>query len=242
MKHVVSLVIGLTLLGGWVRAESPLKIHMISGSKEYKSEPSLKAFEKVLTEHYKVAVTASWVRDGAKDLPGIEHIPEADLLLVFARRMKLPEEQMKVIRTHWEDGKPVVGLRTSSHAFQKADNERFDRKVMGGNYTGHYGKEAVAVKATEAGSKHPTLKGVGPFTSGKLYKAGELAEGAVTLQTGSIKGKPEQAVTWVHTYNGGRMFYSSAGVPTDFEDENFRRMLMNAIFWTTRREPESMKR
>lgn len=43
-------------------------------------------------------------------------------------------------------------------------------------------------------------------------------------------------------HNGGRIFYTSLGVPEDFANENFRRMLTNAIFWTMHRDPERMKK
>lgn len=49
-------------------------------------------------------------------------------------------------------------------------------------------------------------------------------------------------VTWAHTYKGGRTIYTSMGVPEDFRDENFRRLLTNAIFWTARRDPEELKK
>ena len=71
-------------------AQEPLHIHMISGSNEYESEASLKSYRQILESQYRVEVTASWVEDGATDLPGVEHIPDADLLLVFTRRMELP--------------------------------------------------------------------------------------------------------------------------------------------------------
>jgi type 1 glutamine amidotransferase len=48
-------------------------------------------------------------------------------------------------------------------------------------------------------------------------------------------------VTWVHTYKNGRTFYTSMGAADDFKDENFRRLLVNALFWTTQRDPEMMK-
>jgi type 1 glutamine amidotransferase len=43
-------------------------------------------------------------------------------------------------------------------------------------------------------------------------------------------------------HNGGRIVYTSLGVPEDFKANNFRRMLNNAIFWTTHRDPERMKK
>ena len=208
-----------------------LKIHFISGAREYKSEESLKKFIPWLEKHYDVKCTASWGHDGIKELPNLDALKEADVLFVFARRMKLVEPQMKLIRMHWEKGKPIVGVRTASHAFQKADNEVFDRQVMGGNYQGHFGDGRV--KVTNSG-KHPILKGVGKIPSDKLYKAGPLAMGTTVLQQGDI-GTDKHAVSWVNSWKGGRTFYTSLGVPKGFENENFRRMLANAIFWTAKR-------
>ena len=131
----------------------------------------------------------------------------------------------------------MVGIRTASHAFQAADNEKLDRVVMGGNYTGHFGSDPVVVAVVESEAKHPVLEGVGAITSGKLYKAGPLAESSVLLQTGAIKSKNvEQSVTWVNEYNGARTFYTSLGVPTDFEDDDFKRLIVNAIFWTLEKQ------
>lgn len=220
---------------------APLRVHVISGSNEYKSESSLKEFTTALDKQYNVTTTASWAKDGGASIDNAPEIEKADLLIVFARRMKLPEEQMALVRKHWESGKPVVGIRTAGHAWQKADNEVFDKQVLGGNYAGHYGNEPVKVTNAADHAEHPVLKGVQPFTSRKLYKAGELAKDATVLQTGDI-GKDKQPVTLVNTYKGGRTFFTSLGVPEDFQDENFRRMLTNAIFWTTHRDPEGMKK
>ena len=236
MKTRLTSIIGLLLLGSAAvpAADEPLSIHFISGSKEYKSEPSLQAFRKELGSRYRMSITASWVRDRAENLPGFEHVAQADLLLIFARRMKLPEEQMAVIRRHWDSGKPIVGIRTSSHAFGNEDNEIFDRRVMAGNYSGHFGNEPVAVSTAEGAANHPVLKDVGKIESLKMYKAGELGPNA-TLQNGTIKAKnATHAVTWTNVYKGGRMFYTSLGVPVDFVNDQFRRMIINAIFWTTK--------
>ena len=213
------------------REPKALHIHLISGSKEYKSEASLRAWQKAIEKTHPVHVTASWVKDGAKELPEVDQIPKADLLLVFTRRMKLPEEDMKVLRAYWEAGKPVIGIRTASHAFQKEDNAVFDRQVLGGNYTGHFGNDPVPVHNVEAEQAHPVLAGVGEIVSRKLYKAGDLADTATCLQKGTVKGQVH-AVTWVNTYKGGRQFYTSLGVPEDFQNPAFQRLLLNAIAWT----------
>jgi len=217
---------------------APLKAHIISGSKEYGSEKSLKEFAVYLGKKG-VECSASWAQDNGTSLPNAVAVPAADLLIVFTRRMKLPEEQMQLVRAHWEAGKPVIGIRTASHAWGEkgsADNLTFDHQVLGNHYQGHYGDEKVAVTNVPAQSAHPVLKGVEAFASRKLYKAGQLAATATPLQFGD-NGKGRHMVTLVNEYKGGRMFYTSLGVPEDFEDENFRRMLVNAIYWTTRRDP-----
>ena len=212
-----------------------LKIHIISGAKEYQSEASMKSFSAWMEKHYDVKFTASWGHDGIGKLPNLEALKNADVMFVFARRMKIEEPQMKLIRAHWQAGKPIVGVRTASHAFQKADNEIFDRQVMGGNYLGHFSDEPV--KVTHVVKDHPVLRGVKVFPSGKLYKAGPLAKGTTVLQQGDI-GTDKQMVTWVNTWKGGRTFYTSLGVPEDFENENFKRLLANAIYWTAKRKPD----
>jgi type 1 glutamine amidotransferase len=233
MKTRIILWLTLWVLIPFVDA-APLQIHIISGAKEYQSEASMKAFSVWMEKHYEVKFTASWGYDGIEKLPNLEALAQADLMFVFARRMKLVEPQMKLIRAHWEKGKPIVGVRTASHAFQKADNEIFDRQVMGGNYQGHFSDERV--KVTHLLKGHPVLRGVKVFPSGKLYKAGPLAKGTTVLQQGDI-GTDKQNVSWVNTWKGGRTFYTSLGIPEDFKDKDFKQMLVNAIYWTSERKP-----
>ena len=92
--------------------------------------------------------------------------------------------------------------------------------------------------------KRTRSAGVGDITSGKLYKAGELAETATLLQNGSIKSKKDStnAVTWANTYKGGKHVYTSLGVPSDFEDPDFVRLLENAIFFTTGKQAANYTR
>jgi len=220
-------------------ANDALKVHMISGSGEYKSESSLKLYQQRLEEKFDAEVTASWVGDGATDLPNIDEIADADLLIVFARRMKLPEKQMAKVRSHWEQGKPVIGIRTASHAFSREENESFDKKVLGNHYTGHHGGEDVIVSvASDEVKDHPVLEGVGEIVSRKLYKAGDLADSTTLLQIGTIKEETTHAVTLVNEYNGGRVFYTSLGVPSDFESKEFLTMLDNAVEWVTEQKKD----
>ncbi len=216
----------------------PLKVHMISGSKEYKSEPSLKAFKTYLEAHYPVTCTLSLGQDGGKDLPNLEALDDADVMLVFCRRQKIDGEQIERIKAWCKAGKPVVGLRTASHAFQKF--LEMDRDVFGGSYKGHGKGEPVQVKVHEANKGHPILTGVSEWQrDGKLYRNPDNAEDAILLLTGTGEtSKDTQPLAWARVYDkdaDGRAFYTGMGYPHDFESANFQRVLVNAIFWTAKR-------
>jgi type 1 glutamine amidotransferase len=226
-------------------SDRPLKIHIIAGG-EYSPVPSMTEFKKYLEDNFRVECTTSFYEGtgSPSKLDNLDGLKSADLLILFARRMSLREEQMKLIRAHWEQGKPIVGIRTACHAFQKADNEIIDRKLFGGHYgvgpSSNGGYRTAPAKGQE---EHPVLKGVGDIKAAKYaYGNGDLAEGVTVLQmVGRIKDK-DFPVTWVNTYKGGRYFYTSLGAPEDFQQEGMKRLLSNAAFWTTRRDPEKMQR
>jgi type 1 glutamine amidotransferase len=225
--------------------DSVLKVHIIAGG-EYSPVESMTAFKKFLEENYRIECTTSFYRGtgSPSKLENLDGLKSADLLLLFARRMALREEQMQMIRAHWEKGKPIIGIRTACHAFQKTDNETIDRKLFGGDYgkgvSSNGGYKTAIAKGQE---NHPVLKGVGAIKAAKYaYGNGPLAESAVVLQiVGRIKDK-DFPVTWVNTVKGGRYFYTSLGAPDDFQQEDFKRLLANAAFWTTHRDPEKMKK
>jgi type 1 glutamine amidotransferase len=172
------------------------------------------------------------VSDDVKSIPGVEALDDADLLILFARRRELPPEQAEHFRRYFDSGKPVVGLRTASHAFQ--NDSGFDKRVLGGNYHNHYGNDGTTkVTATAGGEKHPILTGVAGTFEGKgsLYKNAPLPEGSLPLLAGRWTDKPEEPVAWTHSYMGGRVFYTSLGAPGDFETPAFRRLLLNGVFW-----------
>lgn len=219
----------------------PLKIHLI-GVGEYDAAKSMAEFQKHLEQNYKVECTAS-LGGNSKSLDKLDALKSADLLVIFARRLNLPEDQMAILRQHWEKGKPIVAMRTSSHAFQPDDNEIFDKKVLGGDYKGS-GSYTTPFKAlvVKEQAEHPVMKNVGPIISKGYYGNGKLADDAVVLQVVDSERKTPQPVTWAHSYKGGRTIYTSMGTPEDFQNEDFRRLLVNAILWTSQRDPATMKK
>lgn len=213
--------------------EAPLRVHLI-GAGEYNPVESLSEFKKHL-ETLDVAVTTSFGKD-SKTLPGLEALKTADVMVLFVRRMNLPEEQLALIRNHWEKGKAIVALRTASHGFQPEDNAVF-AKVLGGAYAGpgSYTAPFKAV-ASDMHKDHPVLKGVGSIASRGAYRFEGFSDKIVILQVIESDKKVKAPATWLHEYQGGRVFFTTMGVPEDFQNESFRRLLTNAIFWTARRD------
>ena len=179
------------------------------------------------------------------DLPGLEVLNEADVALISVRRRALPAAQMDVLRKFVARGRPVVGIRTASHAFSLRGSkppagcatwEEFDHEVFGGHYTNHYGTGPdVTIKVAEGEVKQPILEGVNVAElhgRGALYKVSPLAKGTTALLIGSIPDKPAEPILWIHTTNAaGRAIYTSLGHPDDFKQPAFNRLLRNVVYW-----------
>src|SRR5262249_29400775 len=167
-------------------------------------------------------------------LPGLESLDTCDVMLLFTRRLTIKGEQLERVKKYCTSGKPVVAVRTASHAFQNW--LALDKEVLGGDYQNHYGETMkTRVSIVENAKNHPTLAEFKPFESpGSLYKNPNVAKDVEVLLTGN-NGQHVEPVAWTRPYKGGRIFYTSLGHPKDFENESFRRLLVNALFWTTRR-------
>lgn len=244
------LALALTVLGvigcGHVAAVAgeagqPLKVCILSGCNTYDSEESLPPFQEFLEKNYDVQCMRV-VRRADDDLPGLERLDDCEVALVFIKRMRLEGEQLERFKKYVTSGKPVVAVRTASHAVQTW--LAFDREVLGGNYHGHHPVgPATAIEITAAGKEHPILKGVEFTTAGDaLYQNEGHADDIHVLLRGTISGQPPEPLAWTRDYRGGRIFYTSLGAPDTFEKPGFRRMLANALFWAAERPVETKAR
>jgi type 1 glutamine amidotransferase len=217
-------------------------IVLISGEYEYDSARTLPAFKQYLATNY--GFNCIYLeRTKGEEIPGLDALEKADLAIVFVRRMTLPEEQLGKIKKFIESGKPLIGLRTASHAFENW--KEWDRDVLGGNYHNHYGNDLTAsIKVRPEAADHPILKGVEKeFTAGgSLYLNAPLPRSSTVLLMGSVTNHPPEPVAWTHDYKGARIFYTSLGHPKDFENHSFRRLLVNAIDWTLNSPPPPGKK
>ncbi|MFO0919238.1 MAG: ThuA domain-containing protein [Planctomycetaceae bacterium] len=163
-------------------------IVLISGDDEYRSEEALPQLAKILSMHhgFKTTVLFSLDPDGTinpeqhHNIPGLEHLKTADLAILGLRFRDLPDEQMAYFVDYIESGKPVIGLRTSTHAFDIKDKSKkyykyawtsdvkgyeqgFGRQVLGESWVSHHGNHGqqstrgMFVKGQE---KHPILTGI----------------------------------------------------------------------------------
>jgi hypothetical protein len=135
---------------------------LVSGDEEYRSEEGLVQLGKILAGHHGFDCTVLFAvdkKDGTinpnqnDNIPGLEALDSADLLILLTRFRNLPDEQMKHVAQYIDAGKPVIGLRTATHAFapvagstyekygwQNKDwDGGFGRQVLGETWINHHG-------------------------------------------------------------------------------------------------------
>ena len=162
---------------------------LIAADDEYRSEELIPQLAKVLAAHHGFRCTVLFAinpEDGTitpnyqKNIPGLEALATADLLVMLARFRELPDEQMKHIVDYTNSGKPIIGLRTATHAFRYGKesvspyaNLSWDsttnpeggwgRAVLGETWVSHHGHhnhESTRGVVADGMADHPILKGV----------------------------------------------------------------------------------
>ncbi|MCE9608846.1 MAG: ThuA domain-containing protein [Chthoniobacter sp.] len=229
-------------------AAGPAKPHIVFviGENEYHTWETLPEFAKAELES--LGFKCSYVNAppaGGNEFANFQEIKEADLLLISVRRRTPQKEMLDLIRQHLDAGKPLVGIRTASHAFDaKPMDDRhsawssFDRDVLGGHYENHYGNDLPPLVHVAGGAeKDPILTAVAVDTFRtrySLYRSQNLVAGTKTLLTGAIEVNEKEVtepVAWTNTNANRRVFYTSLGGPDDFAAPTFRRLLLNGVLW-----------
>lgn len=218
---------------------------IVTAEDEYLTEESLPKFAlEQLGHEFRVSlVYENWL--DKNDLPGLEVLDTADVAIWSIRRRTFPKEQLDHFRRYVAAGKPLIGIRTASHAFCLRNAPApagldawptFDAEVLGGNYTNHHGNSlSTSVQVSEKLAEHPILAGVRTDefrVFGSLYMTRPLATSATPLMFGRVEGAEPEPVAWTNkTKEGGRVFYTSLGHPDDFGLADFQRLLKNGILW-----------
>lgn len=205
------------------------RILLLSGSFEYDSEESLVILRDYL--HANAAMDCEILAfESEQDERSLAPIDKADAVLVFTRRMRTAGIELERFQQYCRDGRPIVGVRTASHAFQNW--LEFDREVLGGNYEGHFGSGVMTrVELAAQSSTHAILQDVEPFDAhGSLYQNSPIADDTQLLATGQ-EGEHRQPIAWT-CERAGRAFYTSLGHQHDFWELDFLRLVRNGLLWS----------
>jgi peroxiredoxin len=163
-------------------------IVFIAGDDEYRSEELMPQFAKIAAVHHGFKSTVLFpinketgeIDPGTLDnIPGLENLKDADLMVMFLRFRELPDEQMKCIVDFANSGKPMMSLRTNTHAFNYRKNRQspyakysfnsrdpkggFGRLVFGETWINHYGRhkvESTRGLIAKGMEEHPIVKGI----------------------------------------------------------------------------------
>ncbi len=262
---IIGVFLAVASLGNPVRADNPWMvlnggngpgkgkhIVLISGDEEYRSEETLPQLAKILANHHGFKCTVLFAvdpKDGTvnpdrrDNIPGLESLQTADLMVIFTRFRELPDEQMKHIVEYVESGRPILGMRTATHAFAfkpgatyaryswdtKEWDGGFGRQILGETWISHHGEHGKqstrGIIAPEANA-HPILRGI---KDGDIWGPTDVYGVRLPLPGDRMP------IAWVKSYQGkdktGRVFTTTMGASQDFQSEGLRRLLINACYW-----------
>jgi hypothetical protein len=199
---ISTMILGLaSLVSGQAKAEDPWlvlngqngpgkgkHIVFVTGDEEYRSEESMPQLAKILAQHHGFKCTVLFAvnkKTGEIDpatvdnIPGLDALKTADLMVLFTRMRELPDEQMKQIIDYTDSGRPILALRTATHAFnyvKRKDspyakysfNDRqfpggYGRQILGETWVEHYGahqRESTRGIVAQGMEKHTVVRGV----------------------------------------------------------------------------------
>jgi hypothetical protein len=210
-------------------------IVLISGDEEYRSEETCPMLAKILSVHHGFETTVLFAIDPETgyinpqiqtNIPGLQALKTADLVILDTRFRKLPEQQLKHFADYVNSGKPLIGLRTATHAFRCGtqahgiDWNNFGLNFLGEKWVAHHGKhkvEGARGVLVKENAEHPILRDVADiFAPSDVYTVKNLDESRATVLVRAAitetmephsrilccdpRNKPLQAAIWLHEY------------------------------------------
>ena len=190
-------------------------IVLVSGDEEYRSEECLPMLGQILAVRHGFKCTVLFSLDPATgvidplattNLVGLKNLESADMMILFTRFRELPDDQMKHFVDFVNSGKPILGIRTATHAFNYTRNKTspyakysfnsrdwpggFGQQVLGEtwvNHHGSHGKESSRGVINPASREHAILRGVTDlWTPSDVYTVSHLPKEAQVLVFGQV--------------------------------------------------------
>lgn len=255
--------------GAQTTPRAKAKVVFVTGDEEYRSEESMPMLAAILERDYDIDATVLYAVDERGEIapnhltniPGLEALRDADLLVMFTRFRALPKEQFQAILDYAESGRPMVGFRTATHAFLykdgplKAWNDDFSIRFFGQKWITHHGHRSTTEVSPVAAAEHPILRGVESFDAPSwLYHVEGGGDALPADHVPLLRGRAvnsnhsnhdrfplEQTVAWARERemaNGThqRVFFTTLGHPYDFVHDSMRTLSLNGILWALGRE------
>lgn len=241
-------------------------IVFISGDEEYRSEEALPQLAKILSNQYDFNCTVLFAQDPAKpgiinpnyvkNIPGLQALGSADLMVIFTRFRALPDDQMQLIDQYLKSGKPVVGIRTATHAFNFekgstsnyshysngyagdsiAWNDGFGRLVLGEKWISHHGEhkhQSTRGIVAQAARDHPVVSGL---TEGSIWGSTDVYGVRLPLPGDSETLVLGQVVNSTAPFDETDIFYGMKPSDNDVAGDNNEGQPLNdpmmPIAWT----------
>lgn len=239
----------------------------IAGDEEYRSEETGPMLAKILSQRHGFDATVIFSLDptgsyidpnNQTNVSNPQAIAKADLIIIATRYRRWSPEEYKYMADFLNAGKPIIGLRTATHAFTGSGvtgdfrwNE-FGLKILGEKWVNHHGRHKVQgtrAVVEPAQAEHPILKNAtNIFVTSDVYTVANLNDKATILLRGAVteslepsskaidgpKNNPMMPVAWLREYtapNGtakGKAFTTTMGASVDFQSEDLRRLIVNA--------------
>lgn len=196
------------------------RVLLVSGDDEYRSEEALPMLGEVLAARHGFECRVVFSVDPGTghidpeekaNLPGLDALERADVLVLFTRFRRLSDEDMARFAAWVESGKPLIAIRTATHAFAyEADSKSryrhwswdwngpehadwqggFGQHVLGTSWVAHHGQhgaQSTRGVVAESAARHPILRGVtdvwGPSD---VYAVRPLPADAQVLLEGAV--------------------------------------------------------
>ncbi|MEQ1843659.1 MAG: ThuA domain-containing protein, partial [Verrucomicrobiales bacterium] len=176
------------------------KIVLVSGDEEYRTEETFPMLAKILSQKHGFDCTVLFAinpeggyidSNFQKNIPGTEELDSADLMIIGTRFRQLPDDQLAHFAAFLNAGKPVIGVRTATHAFTGGAKTgdfkwaEFGLKILGEKWVNHHGKhkvEGTRSSVVTSNGSHEVLRGVGEiFATTDVYGIANLDQYQATI-------------------------------------------------------------